>query len=54
MVASRGTIQVIITIAVFVWAVMLILQGVRLEFGFLRPYSVAVGGMTEIRVKSGH
>ena len=43
MVASRGTVQVIITIAVFVWAVMLILQGVRLEFEFLRPYSVAVG-----------
>jgi hypothetical protein len=43
MVASRGTVQVIITIAVLVWAVMLILQGVDLEFGFLRPYSVAVG-----------
>ncbi len=40
---SRGTVQVIISIAVLVWAVMLILQGVDLEFGFLRPYSVAVG-----------
>lgn len=43
MVTSRGTIQVIISIAVLVWAIMLILQGVDLDFGLLRPYSVAVG-----------
>lgn len=43
MTTSRGTIQVIITIAVLVWAVMLILQGVALEFRLLRPYSMAVG-----------
>lgn len=43
MVTSRGTVQVIISIAVLVWAIMLILQGVDLDFGLLRPYSVAVG-----------
>jgi hypothetical protein len=40
---NKTQVQIVITIAVAVWAVMLALQGVALKTSYLRPYSVAVG-----------
>lgn len=42
LVARRGLVQAAIAIAVAVWAVMLLIQGVDLSFSDLRPYSIAV------------
>jgi hypothetical protein len=40
---SRFQAQVIIGIAVLVWALMLLTQGVTLKASYLQPYSLAVG-----------
>lgn len=41
--ATKFQIQAIIGIAVVVWAVMLLVQGVSLKASYLQPYSFAVG-----------
>lgn len=41
--ANRVQVQVIIGVAVVVWAVMLLVQGVTLKTSYLQPYSFAVG-----------
>jgi len=40
---SRIQVQIVLAIAVIVWAVMLFLEGVSLKASYLKPYSLAVG-----------
>jgi hypothetical protein len=41
--SNRVQVQIIIAIAVVVWAVMLLVQGVTLKASYLQPYSFVVG-----------
>lgn len=43
---SSGQIRIAVSVAVLVWAALLLLQGTPLGVGYLRPYSVAVGAAT--------
>jgi len=42
MIPNRSMVQIVIGIAVVVWAALLLAQGVVLKSEYLRPYSVAV------------
>lgn len=41
---TKFPIQMAVTIAAVIWAVMLLIQGADVDSSFLRPYSAAVGG----------
>jgi hypothetical protein len=42
-VATRAHVQVVITLAVVVWAAMLVVEGVTVKASYLQPYSLTVG-----------
>lgn len=41
---AKAPIQMAVTVAAVIWAVMLLVQGANVDSSFLRPYSAAVGG----------